>query len=198
MNSSGNIVNNMIISRKKTKTVFFVCFFITTFNSLQFSLSVVSNSLQTHGLQHTRPPCPTPTPGFTQTHINWLGWCHPTSSSSLIPFSSLPQSFPASGFFSDESVISIRWPKYRSFSFSIILSNEYWNIGLIDFRMDLLNLLAVQGSLKSHLQHHSSKASILRHSAFFILQLSHPFMTTRKNHSLDSMDLCWQSNVSDF
>ena len=97
--------------------------------------------------------------------------------------------------FSNESTLCMRWPKYWSFSFSISPSNDY--PGLISFRMDWLDLLAVQGTLKSLLQHHSSKASILwRCSAFFIIQLSHPYMTTGKTMGL--MDLCWQSNVSTF
>ena len=91
--------------------------------------------------------------------------------------------FPSIRVFSNVSVLCIRWPKYWSFSFSVSPSNEY--SALISFRIDWLNLLAVQGTLKSLLQHHSSKASILRHSAFFIVQLSHPYMTTGKNHSLN-------------
>ena len=89
-----------------------------------------------------------------------------------------PLIFPSIRVFSNESVLHIRWPKYQSFSFSISPSNEY--SGLISFRMDWLDFLAVQGTLKSLLQHHSSKASILRHSDFFIVQLSHPYMTTGK------------------
>ena len=100
----------------------------------------------------------------------------------VVPFSSCPQSFPASESFSNESALHMRWPKYWSFSFSIIPSKEY--PGLISFRMDWLHLLAVQGTLKSLLQHHSSKASILRRSAFFIVQLSHPYMTTGKTIAL--------------
>ena len=95
-----------------------------------------------------------------------------------IPFSSCLQSFPASVSFSSESVLRIKWPKYWSFSFSISPSNEY--PGLISFRMDWFELLAVQGTLKSLLQHHSSKASNLQCSVFFIVQLSHSHMTTRK------------------
>ena len=94
-----------------------------------------------------------------------------------------PSIFPSIRVFSSESVLHIRWPKYWSFSFSIMPSKEH--PGLISFRMDWLNLLAVQGTLKSILQHHSSKASILQCSAFFIDQLSHPYMTTGKNHSFD-------------
>ena len=97
--------------------------------------------------------------------------------------------------FSNESVFCIRWPKYWSFSSSISLSSEY--LALISVRMDWFDLLAVQGTLKSLLQHHSSKALILPHSAFFIVQLSHPYMTTRKARALIAL-LCWQSNVSAF
>ena len=155
---------------------------VTSGGSVQFSCSVVSDSLQPHGLQHTRPPCPSPTPGVYPNSCPLSLWCHPTISSSVIPFSSCLQSFPASGFFFSESVLHIRWPKYWSFSFSISPSNEY--SGLISFRMDWLDLLAVQGTLKSLLQHHSSKASILQHSVFFIVQLSHPYMTTGKTIAL--------------
>ena len=94
------------------------------------------------------------------------------------PLLLLPSIFPSIRVFSNESALCIRWPKHWSFSFSISPSNEH--PGLISFRMDWLDLLAVQGTLKSLLQHHSSKASILQHSAFFIVQLSHPYMTTGK------------------
>ena len=94
----------------------------------------------------------------------------------------LPSIFPSIRVFSNESVLHIRWPKYWSFSFSISPSREY--SGLISFRMDWLDLLAVQGTLKSLLQHHSSKASILWHSVFFMVQLSHPYMTTGKTKAL--------------
>ena len=94
------------------------------------------------------------------------------------PFLLLPSIFPSIRVFSNESALHIRWPKYWSFNFNISPSNEH--PGLISFRMDWLDLLAVQGTLKSLLQHHSSKASVLQHSAFFIIQLSHPYMTTGK------------------
>ena len=116
---------------------------------------------------------------------NHLILCHPLL---------LPSIFPSIRVFSNESALRFRWPKYWSFSFNISPSNEH--PGLISFRMDWLNLLAVQGTHKSLLQNHSSKASVLRHSAFFIVQLSHPYMTTGKIISLDQMDLCWQRNVS--
>ena len=145
--------------------------------SVQFSHSVMSDSLQPHGLQHSRLPFPSPTPRACSNSCPSCRWCHPTISSSVVPSSSHLQSFPASGFFSNESVLHIRWPKYWSCSFSISPSKEY--SGLTSFRIDWLDL-AVQGTLKSLLQHHSSKASILQHSAFFIVQLSHPYVTTGK------------------
>ena len=140
----------------------------------------MSNSLRPHGLQHARFPCPSPTPKLELMSIesvmpsNYLILCH----SLLLP----PSIFPSIWFFSNESVLRIRGPKYWSFSFSISPSNEY--SGLIFCRMDWLDLLAVQGTLKSLLQHHTSKASILWHSAFFIVQLSHPYMTTGKTIAL--------------
>jgi len=96
------------------------------------------------------------------------------------PLLLLPSIFPSTGVFSNESVLCIRWPKHWNFSFSISPSNEY--SGLISFRIYLFDLLAVQGMLKSLLQHHSSKSSILQRSAFFIVQLSHPYVTTGKSH----------------
>ena len=141
------------------------------FSSVQFSRSVVSDSLRPHESQHARPPCPSPTPGVHSNSCPWSWWCYPIISSSVTPFSSCPQFLPAS-VFSNESTLPIRWPKYWSFSFSISPSNE--NPGLISFRMDWLDLLAAQGTLKSLLQHHSSKASILQRSAFFTVQLSQP------------------------
>ena len=127
---------------------------------LFFSNSVVSDSLWPHGLQHTRVPCPSPSPRACSNSCP-LSWrCHLTISSSVAPFSSrLNLSIRV---FSNESARHIRWPKYWSFSFNIIPSNEH--PGLISFRMDWLDLLAVQGTLKSLLQHHSSKASVLHHS----------------------------------
>ena len=117
-------------------------------------------------------PVQSPTPGVHPNPCPSGRWCHPAISSSVIPFSSCPQSFPASG-------LCITWPKYWSFnSFIISPSNEHR--GLISFRMDWLDLLAVQGTLKSLLQQHSSKASILQHSDLFIVQHSHLYMTTGK------------------
>ena len=149
--------------------------------SVQFSRSVMSDSLRPHEPQHARPPCPSPTP---RVHPNPcpLLLVRPSNHLILCRPLLLPSIFPSVRVFSDESALCIRWPKYWSFSFNISPSNEH--PGLICFRMDWLGLLAVQGTLKSLLQQHSSKASILRHSAFFIVQLSHPYMTTGK-HLLD-------------
>ena len=111
------------------------------------------------------------------------------------PLLLLPSIFPSIRVFSSESTLPMRWPKYQSFSFSIIPSKE--RPGLISFRMDWLDLLAVRGTLKNLLQHHSSKASILQCSAFFTVQLLHPSIHDHwKTHSLDQMDLFWQSNFS--
>ena len=117
------------------------------FSSVQFSCSVVSNSLWPHESQHARPPCPSPTPEVHSDSCPSSRWCHPAISSSVIPFSSCPQSLPVSESF--PITLLMRWPKYWSFSFSIIPSKEH--PGLILFRMDWLNLLAVQGTLKSRL-----------------------------------------------
>ena len=126
-------------------------------------------------------------PRLTQTHVQQVGYesDQPVPSNYLIlchPLLLLPSMFPSIRVFSNESLLCIRQPKYCSFSFSISPSNKY--SGLISFRMDWLDLLAVQGTLKSLLQHHSSKASILQGSAFFIVQLSHPYMTTGKTIAL--------------
>ena len=142
----------------------------------------MSDSLRPHELQHTGPPCPSPTPRVQSNSCPLSQWCHPTISSSGCPLLLLPSIFPSIRVFSNESVLHIRWSKYWSFSFSISPSNEY--PGRISFRMDWLYLLAAQGTLKSLLQHHGSKASILQRSAFFIVQLSHSYMTTGKTIAL--------------
>ena len=112
------------------------------------------------------------------------------------PLIFLPSIFPSIRVFANESAIHIRWPKYWSFSFNISPSNEH--SGPISFRMDWLDLLAAQETVKSLLQHYHSKASVLWHSAFFLVQLSHLYMTTGKNHSFDHMDLCQLTDVFDF
>ena len=131
------------------------------------------DSLWPHGLQYARLPCPSPTPTAYSNSCPSHQWCHPTISSFVIPFSSCLQSFPASGSF---PILRIRWLKFRSLRFSISPYNEF--SGLISFRIDRLDVLAVQWTLKSLLQHHSSKTSILWHSAFFIVQLSHPYVVS--------------------
>ena len=141
----------------------------------------MSDSLWSHGLQHARPSCASKTQRIYSNSCPLSQWFHPIISSCrplLLP----PSILLSIRVFSNQSVFCIRWLKYWSFSFSIIPSNEY--SGLVSFRMDWLDLLAVQGTLKSLLQHHSLKASILEHSAFFIVQLSHPYMTTWKTKAL--------------
>ena len=151
----------------------------------QFSLvqfSSVTQSCLTLCNPMSRPPCPTPTHGVHPKPCILSWWCHPTISACR-PLLLLPSIFPSIRVFSNESALRVRWPECWSCNFSISPSNEH--PGLISFRMDWLDLLAVQGTLKSLLQHHNSKASILQCSAFFIIQLSHPYTTTEKNHSLD-------------
>ena len=136
----------------------------------------MSDSFWPHGLQHTRLPCPSPTPKMCSNSCPSSWWYHPTTSSSVFPFSSCLQSFPTSESFPMGQIFTSGG---RSIGVSASGSvNEH--PGLISFRIDWLDLLAVQGTLKSLLQHHSSKASILLCSAFFIVQLSHPYMTTGK------------------
>ena len=143
--------------------------------SVQFSHSVVSDSLRPYESQHARPPCPSPTPGVYPNPCPSSRWCHPAISSSVVPFSSCPQSLPASGSFPVSQLFA--WGGQSigvSASTSVLPMNT----------QDWLDLLAVQGTLKSLLRHHSSKASILRCSAFFTIQLSYPYMTTGKTIDL--------------
>ena len=138
----------------------------------------MSDSLESYRLQHARPPCLSPTP---RVYLNSCPLKLVMTSNHLILchfLLLLPSILPSIRVFSNESVLRIRWPKYWSFSFNISPSNGH--PGLISFRMDCFDLLAVQGTLKSLIQRHSSKASILLLSAFFMIQLSHPFMTTGK------------------
>ena len=153
------------------------------FSSVQFSHSVVSDSLRPHESQHAKPPCPSPTPRVHSLKLmsielvmpsNHLILCRPL----LLP----PSVFHSIRVFSNESVLHIRRPKYWSLSCSICPSSEF--SGLISFRIDWFELLAVQGTLKSLLQHHNLKTSVLQHSAFFMVQLSHPYMTTGKATAL--------------
>ena len=152
---------------------------------LLFSGSVMSDSLQPHGLQHARLPCPSLSPRICSNSCPLSGWCHQPSHtlSSPSPAFNLSQH----QVFSNELALHIRWPKYWSFSFSISPSNEY--LGVISFRNDWLDLLAVQGILKGLLQHYSSKVSIFWCLAFFIAQLSHLCMTIEKTIALTLYEL---------
>ena len=150
----------------------------------------MSNSLRPHGLQHARLLCPSLTPRACSNS------CPSNHLILSCPLLLLPSIFPIIRVFSDESVLRIRCPKYWSFSFNISPSNDY--SGLISSRMDWSDLLAVQGTLKSLLQHHSSKPSILWCSTFFIVELSHPYMTTEKTITLTIQTFVGQSNVSAF
>ena len=162
----------------------------------------MSNSLWPHEPQNARPLCPSPTPRAYPNTCPLSQWCHPTTSP-CCPLLLLPSIFSSIRVFSSESALHMRWPNYWSFSLSISPSNEH--PGLISFRMDWLDLLAVQGTLKSLFQHHSSKASILWHSAIFTVQLTHPYMTngntialTRCTFSIDALVYCIGVFLSDF
>ena len=146
-----------------------------------------------HGLQYASLPCPSPSPGVCSNMCPLSQWCHPTILSSVTLFFFCLQSFHSNKVFSNELALPIRWSNY--WSFSINPSNEY--SGLFSFRVDWFYLFEVHRTLKSLLQHHSSKATILHHSAFFMVQLTslHDYW---ENHSFDYTDLCRQSNVSVF
>ena len=147
------------------------------FSSGRFSHSVVSNSFWPHRLQHARTPCPSPTPGIYSNSCPSSQWCHPTISS-CHPLLLLPSIFPTSGSFQMSQLCASGGQ-----SIGVSASASVLPVKIQDwypFRIDWLDLLAVQGTLKSLLQHHSSKASILQHSTFFLVQLSHPYMTTGK------------------
>ena len=158
---------------------FSIMIFSLVLNAVQFSSVTQSCPTLCDPMNRSTPGLPVhhKLPEFTQTQCPSSQWCHPALSSSVIPFSSCPQSLPASESFPMSQLFA-----WGGQSFSIIPSKEI--PGLISFRMDWLDLLAVQGTLKSLLQHHSSEASILRHSAFFTVQLSHPYMTTGKTIAL--------------
>ena len=150
----------------------------------------MSDSLRPHESQHARPLCPSPSPGVYPSSCLSSQWCHPTISSSVIPFSSCPQSLPASESFPMSQFFTWVGQNTGVSALASVLpkNTQDWSLlewtGLISFRMDWLDLLAVQGTPKSLLQYHSSKASILRCSAFFTVQLSHPYMTTGKTIAL--------------
>ena len=147
------------------------------------SHSVISDSLRPHGLQHSRLPCPSPSPGVCSNSCP-LSWMVRPSNHLILshPLLLLPSIFLSIRVFSNESALRIRWPKYWSFSCSFSPSNDY--SGLISFRMDWLDLFSVQGTLQSLFHHLSSKASVVLHSAFYMAQLSHLYMTTGKTITL--------------
>ena len=159
-----------------------ICFLVSlVWSSIQFTSSVMSDSLWPHEPQHASPLCPSPTPRVHPNPCPLCRWCHPTISSSVVPFS-CPQSFPASGYFQMSQLSTSGGQSIKSCTFNISPSNEH--PGLISFRMDWLDLLAVHGTLKNLLQHDSSTVSILRRSAFFPVRFSHPYMTTEKTTAL--------------
>ena len=162
--------------------------------SVQFSRSVMSNSLRPHESQHARPPCPSPTPGLYSNSCPSSRWCHPAISSTVVPFSSCPHPLPASGSFPVSQLFA--WVVQSigvSASASVLpMSTQNWSA------LGWTGWISLQSKgLKSLLQHQGSKASILRRSAFFTVQLT-SIHDHWKNHSLDQMDLYWQSNVSAF
>ena len=167
-------------SREKNRNSCLHGAYIPLGKSIQFSRSVMSDSLWSPGLQHARPPCPSPTPEVYSDSCPLSLWCHPTISFSVIPFSSCLQSFPAAGSFLMSRFFASGVQSTESFSFNVSLSNEY--SGLISFRMDWLDLLAVQGTRKSLLQHHSSKALALSFLYSSTLTSIHDYW---KNHSFD-------------
>ena len=170
-----DIINILRVNNRKERKSKFAQLLIQAFVVVQLlSCVCYPRDCSTQGL-----PCPALSPRVCSDRCPLSWWCYLTISSFVAPFSSCLQSFPTSGSFPRSQFFTdIRWPKYWSFNFSINPSNEY--SGLISFRMDWLDLLAVQGTLKSLLQHHSSKASILRHSVFFTVQCSYPYMTIGK------------------
>ena len=175
---------------------------MTLNNVVDVQLLTNARLFVTPWLQHARHPCPSPSPGVCSNSCPLRWWYHPTISSSVVPSSSCPSIFPSIRVFSNESAPHIRWPKYWSFRFSISPSDEY--SGLISFGTDWFDLLAVQGTLKSFLQHHSSKAAIFDTQPSLWSNICMVFfMITSvydcwKNHNFDYADLCWQSDVSAF
>ena len=162
---------------------------------LLFSHPVMSNSLWLHRLQQARPPCPSLFPEFAKIHVHFISDAIQPSQPPR-PSSPLPLIFPSIRDFSNKLTVCIRWPNYQNFSVSISPSSEYSE--LISFKTAWLDLLTVQGTLRSLLQHYSSKASILCCSAFFIVQCSQLYMITGKTIALTIWTFCWESDVSAF
>ena len=183
---------------KKLKKNIYVCVWITLLYTWNYQFSLAAQScptLQPHGLQHTRLPCPSPTPGACSNSCSSGRWCHPTTSSSAVPFSSLFQSFPASGSFPMSQFFASGGQ-----SMGVSASASVFPMNIQDwFPLELTGLITMLSmGLSSILQHHSSKAPVLQSSAFFVIQISHPYMITEKKHRLDYMEIFWQSNVSTF
>ena len=151
------------------------------FSSVQFICSVVSNSSLPKGSQHSRPSCPSPTPRVYSTHLHWVGDAIQPSHPLLSPYPPALNLSQHQGLF---KWVSSLHQVAKVLEFQLQYQSFHWTLGLISFRIGWFDLLAVQRTLKNLLQHHSSKASILRHSAFFIVQLSHPYMTTGKTIAL--------------
>ena len=152
-------------------------------SSVQVSCSVVSDCLRPHESQHARPPCPSPTPRVHSNSCASSWWCHPAISSSVVHFSSCPQSLPASGSFPVSQFFAWGGQSIGVLASASALPMNTQDWSLLEWT-GWISLQSIQGTLKSLLQHHSSKASILRHSAFFKVQLSHPYMTTGKTIAL--------------
>ena len=148
---------------------------------LLLNRQVISDIFQLHGLQHVRLPCPSLSPGICWNSCPFSRWCHSTIPSSVTSFASCPQSFPASGSF---KWVSSSHHVAKALEFQLQHQSFQWILRTDFLRIDWFNLLAVRGTLRSLLQHHSSKASILRHSAFLMVQLSHPHVTTGKTIAL--------------
>ena len=184
---------SLITTEMQIKTT--MKYHLTPVRISQFSHSVMSDSLRPHTLQHISSSLSIIN---SRSLLKFMSIVSVMPSNHLIlcrPFLLLPSIFPNIRVFSNESAVPIKWPKYWSFSFNINPSNEH--PVLISFRMNWLDLLVVQGTLKTLPQHHSSKASILQHSAFFIVQVSHPYMTTGKTIALTRQTFVgWRTNVS--
>jgi len=163
------------------KDTFIHYLFCVEFSSVQFSHSVMFDSFRPHALQHARPPCPSPTPGAYPNSCPLSQWCHPTISSSVIPFSSRLQFFATSGSFPS---VSSSHQVANVLELQLQYQSIQWIFTFDFFRIDWFDLLTVQGTLRTLLQYHSLKASILQFSAFSMIQLSHTYMTTGKTRAL--------------
>ena len=163
---------------------------------VQFSRSVVSDSLRPHEVQHARPPCPSPTPRVYLNSCPLNRWCHPAISSSVIPFSSCPQSFPALESFQMSQLFASGDQSIGASASASVLPKHI--LGWFPLGLTYLIPLPSKGLSRGFYSTLVQKASIFQHSAFFMVQFSHPHMTTEKNHSFDYLDPCWQVDISAF